>query len=144
MQRKGALHLKTITGKAAVITAAALILSACSSSYKVSSEEDAVSFLNSKNIAVAEGGSCKTVTIPEEFSDVYERYNDLQKSQGYDLSGYRSREAQVYTFSVISVRGEHTENTEAHVMVCDGKVIGGDISSPALDGGMCGFGRNEQ
>lgn len=100
-----------------------------------------MSFLNGKDIAVTEGGSCKTVTIPEEFGEVYERYNELQKSQGYDLSGYRSREAQVYTFPVISVRGEHTENTEAHVMVCDGKVIGGDISSPALDGGMTGFGK---
>ncbi|MBQ3841370.1 MAG: DUF4830 domain-containing protein [Ruminiclostridium sp.] len=131
--------MKRFTTAAALATAAALLFSACSSSYAVSSEDDIIAFLNSRNIAVTEGFTCKDVTIPEEFGDVYDRYNELQKSQGFDLSGYRSREAQVYTFGVISVRGEHTDNTEAHVMVCDGKIIGGDISSPALDGGMTGF-----
>ena len=131
--------MKRITRTAAAMTAAALVLSACSPSRSVSSEDDIIAFLNDKNIAVAEGCTRKTVTIPGEFGEVYERYNELQKSQGFDLSGYRSREAQVYTFGVISVRGVHAENTEAHVMVCDGKIIGGDISSPALDGGMSGF-----
>ena len=131
--------MKRFTVPAALITAAAVILSACSGSYSVSSEEDVSAFLKSKNIAVTEDCTCKDITIPNEFGEVYERYNELQKSQGFDLTGYRSRAAQVYTFGVISVRGEHMDNTEAHVMVCDGKIIGGDISSPALEGGMTGF-----
>ena len=131
--------MKRFISSACAAAAAAIMLSACASSLSVSSEEDIIAFLNGKNIAATQGAGCKTVTIPSEFGEVYERYNELQRSQGFDLSGYRSREAQVYTFAVISVHGEHTENTEAHVMVCDGKIIGGDISSPALDGGMSGF-----
>ena len=59
-------------------------------------------------------GSCtkKTVTIPDEFGEVYERYNELQKRQGFDLYRYRSREAVVYTFPVASVDGVHTDFTE--------------------------------
>ena len=120
----------------ALAAAAVLTLAACSRSYPAGSEAEITGFLNDCGIVTAGNASVKTGTIPAEFGDVYERYNELQKQQGFDLSGYRSREAVVYTFGVVSVDGEHTDFTEAHVMVCDDMIIGGDISSPALDGGM--------
>ncbi|MBP3855727.1 MAG: DUF4830 domain-containing protein [Ruminiclostridium sp.] len=121
-----------------VMLTGALIVSAasCSRRYSAKSEEDIIGFLSDCGISVAGDCTRKTVTIPAEFGDVYEKYNELQKQQGFDLSRYRSREAEVYTYSVISVDGGHTEFTEAHVMVCDETIIGGDISSAGLGGEM--------
>ena len=109
---------------------------ACAKTYPAKSEEDIADFLGSFGISAAGDGTVKTVTVPSEFGAVYERYNELQKQQGFDLSRYRSREAEVYTYPVAAVDGEHTDSTEAHVMVCDGIIIAADLSSPSLDGGM--------
>ncbi len=117
---------------ATVVFAAA----SCSKTYPAKSETDIADFLAGAGITVTESCTHKTVTIPEEFGEVYERYNELQKEQGFDLTRYRNREAEVYTFRVVSVDGGHTDLTEAHVMVCDGIVIGADISSPAISGEM--------
>lgn len=127
--------MKRIT--AFLLACAALFSAAsCSVTYPAKSKEDIMALLTSNGVSASEDCTEKTVTIPSEFGEVYEAYNDLQKKQGFDLSRYRSREATVYTFPVISVDGAHTDFTEAHVMVCDDKVIGADISSTAIDGGM--------
>ena len=121
---------------AAIIAAIILSFSSCSRTYPAANEKDLTGFLSDCGIEVT--GSCtkKTVTIPGEFGDVYERYNELQKQQGFDLYRYRSREAVVYTFPVVSVDGVHTDLAEAHVMVCDDTVIGGDLADISLGGGM--------
>lgn len=123
--------MKRFTVKAAIIAAAAVIclISSCAGTRTISSEEDVLSFLTDKGIAVTGDCTHKTVTIPQEFGEVYERYNELQKQSGYDLSRYRSREAEVYTFPT-------PDGSEVHVIVCDNAVIGGDIASLALDGEM--------
>ena len=111
---------------------------ACTKTYPAKTEDDIADFLSECGISVTGDCTKKTVTVPSEFGAVYEKYNELQKQQGFDLSRYRSREAEVYTYSVAAVDGEHTDYTEAHVMVCDGIVIAADLSSPALSGGMAG------
>lgn len=136
---KGVYFVKRITAFTAIFAltiSLVMSVSACGRSYTVRNEDDAADFLESCGVEVTGDCTIKEVTIPSQFGDVYEQYNELQKQQGFDLSRYRSREAEVYTFSVVSVDGSHTDFTEAHVMVCDGSVIGGDLSSPALDGGM--------
>ena len=132
--------MKRILIRTAVLMLAALVLciSSCGRTYPAANEQQIVDFLSECGISVSGQASVKTVTVPQEFGDVYEEYNSLQKKQGFDLSGYKAREAQVYTFDVVSVSGAHADFTEAHVMVCDNIVIAADISSPALDGGMCG------
>ena len=121
---------------AAIIAAIILSFSSCAKTYPAKTEEQIIDMLSECGIEVS--GSCtkKTVTIPDEFGEVYERYNELQKRQGFDLSRYRSREAVVYTFPAVSVDGVHTDFAEAHVMVCDDKVIGGDVAGVSLDGEM--------
>ena len=129
--------LRTVIAAAAL--SAALGFSACKKEYKAENEEQIESFLSDNGISVAGTPSCKSIYIPDTFGEVYENYNELQKKQGFDLSAYRSRDAEVYTYSVVSVRGEHKENTEAHIIVCDGIVIGGDVASVAMDGEMTGI-----
>ena len=52
-------------------------------SYILKTEEDRQQFIRDMGWETAkEYSSCRSVTIPEEFSDVYRGYNELQKQQG--------------------------------------------------------------
>lgn len=79
--------------------------------------------------------SVKTVTIPEKFSDVYKNYNRIQYEAGYDLSPYRGLKVTVYTYAVTPPDGYDGECV-LNMIVYNNRVIGGDISSPALNGFM--------
>ncbi|MBO6230681.1 MAG: DUF4830 domain-containing protein [Ruminiclostridium sp.] len=122
------------TAAAAIVLAVVISFSSCASAHPAKSESDITGFLSEYGVAVTGDCTRKTVTIPEEFGEVYEKYNDLQKQQGFDLYRYRSREAEVYTFDVVSVGGKHKSGAQAHVMVCDSVIIGCDIADTALSG----------
>ena len=77
-------------------------------------------------------------TIPETFNDVYTRYNNLLKENGYDLSPYKGKTCKRYTYLIPS------QNARANIIVCDGKIIGGDISGITLDGIMLPIKRKSQ
>ena len=70
------------------------------------------------------------VTIPESFNAVYERYNSLLKKGGYDLAPYKGKKCKRYTYLIPS------QNARANILVYNGKIIGGDISSITIDGIM--------
>ena len=69
-------------------------------------------------------------TIPSEFNDVWENYNILQKENGYDLGLYKGKKCKRYTYLIPA------KNARANIIVCEGKIIGGDISSITIDGIM--------
>ena len=75
-------------------------------------------------------------TIPTEFNEVYSRYNELLKTAGYDLSPYKGKTCKRYTYLIPS------QNARANIIVYDGKIIGGDISSITLDGIMIPIEKN--
>ena len=75
--------------------------------------------------------SSKEIIVPESFGRVYNQYNDLQKKAGFDLSDYKGRRATVYTYRMLN-----QPDTQIHLMVCDGVIIGGDIASVKLGGEM--------
>lgn len=75
----------------------------------------------------------KKLTIPQEFDEVYTRYNDLQRQAGFDLTPYRGREVTRYTYRVTD-GGQ--DNVFIHILMYDSKIIGGDIMSTGLDGFM--------
>lgn len=80
-------------------------------------------------------------TIPETFDKVYNNYNVLQKTQGFDLSLYKGKTVRRWTYKVTNYPGR--ADMRANVIVFDGKVIGGDVSSVAINGFMQGFSKNE-
>lgn len=80
------------------------------------------------------GGEMTVVTIPFEFSDVYANYNQLQLQAGFDLARYKGAEVERYTYSLGDFSAE--EYVVANLLVKDGKLIGGDISSRRLNGFM--------
>ncbi len=89
---------------------------------------------------VADAGSAETaeVTIPAEFDKVFAGYNELQKSQGLDLSKYKKKTVTRYTFTVTNYGG-YEGTVYANVLVYRGRVIGGDICSADVDGFIHGF-----
>ena len=104
--------------------------------------DDAAAFLQDCGWKIKTDGSCEEIVIPTEFDDVYERYNNLQKKQGYDLSAYRGEAVTKYTFQVLNFTeydGTPCDNAEAHVLVCGGEIIGGDVCSLSISGRMVGL-----
>lgn len=77
------------------------------------------------------------ITIPQEFNDVYQKYNQLQKQQGFNLEKYKGRLCKHFTYKVLNYNGNEAVN--ANLIVYKNKIIGGDISSVELSGFMHGF-----
>ncbi len=73
------------------------------------------------------------VKIPEEGSDVFSRYNNLQKSQGYDLTEYSGKKVMRYVYKVNNYPGA-TEPVYATLLVYKNKIIGGDVTDTAANG----------
>lgn len=83
----------------------------------------------------------RQIAIPQEFDDVYKNYNQIQLSQGYDLTKYAGRSAKRWTYVVRNYPevSENEDYVRINLIVCDGKIIGGDVCSIKLDGFMHGF-----
>ena len=85
----------------------------------------------------AEPIEIKDVTIPATFNNVYTNYNNIQKDQGLDLTPYAGKTCKQWVYAVTN----YPQNTDvrATILVVDNRVIGGDLSTAALDGFMTGF-----
>ncbi len=82
----------------------------------------------------------REVIIPSEFDDVYNKYNQLQIAQGYDLTEFSGERVKSWTFTILNYPGyENEEYIKTNILVYNGKVIGGDVCSVKLDGFMHGF-----
>lgn len=80
----------------------------------------------------------ESIRIPMEFGDVYTSYNELQKESGTDLRNYRGCECTRFTYTLQTENGEKRIN----LIVYRGRVIGGDISTAALNGEMTALSAN--
>ena len=78
------------------------------------------------------------VKIPTEQSPVYSRYNDLQKSQGYDLTQYAGKTVMRYVYEVSNFPGAE-QPVYATLLVYKNKIIGGDITNSAQQGAVQGL-----
>lgn len=78
----------------------------------------------------------ETVYIPKEFDSVWSRYNELQNLCGFDLSFYRGRSAKRHTFRVFNFPGLADTEAFINLLIVDGRFIGGDCFTVALDGVM--------
>lgn len=78
------------------------------------------------------------VKIPTDSSEVFDRYNTLQKSQGYDLSKYAGKNVMRYVYKLNNYPGA-TEPVYATVLVYKNEVIGGDVTDTAAKGHIRGF-----
>lgn len=84
----------------------------------------------------------REVTIPAVWNEVYEQYNDLQLEQGLDLAPYKGKKATIYTYQIYNY-GEGQPNIVADLIICEGKLIGGDVMCLELGGFMQGLKKND-
>ena len=78
------------------------------------------------------------VKIPTEQTPVYSRYNDLQKSQGYDLSQYAGKTVMRYVYEVKNYPGAE-QPVYATVLVYKNQIIGGDVTNTSEKGAVQGL-----
>ena len=86
--------------------------------------------------------SQNTVRIPGEFDAIYTPYNEMQLAQGFDLAPYKGKTVNRYCYAVLNYPLE--KQVVANLLVYEGKIIGGDLDSPALGGFMHGFAKEAQ
>ena len=105
----------------------------------LSSNDTRVQFLQSQGWEVTTSPTQSgQVRIPTDASEVFDRYNALQKSQGYDLSQYAGKTVMRYVYQVNNYP-DATEPVYATVLVYKNQVIGGDITDTSATGAIRGF-----
>ncbi len=119
----------------AVVAAAALIFF---SEAKDESEADEmftmpnnamrVEFLNKQGwIVKPDPVSKEDVVIPSVFDGVYAEYAALQTEQGFDLEKSMGKDATIIKYQVLNYP-DYPDNVVATMIICEDKLIGGDIS----------------
>lgn len=78
------------------------------------------------------------VRIPKQSTEVYARYNALQKSQGYDLTPYAGKTVMRYVYKIKNYPGA-TDPVYATLLVYKGTIIGGDVTDTGAKGVVQGF-----
>ena len=100
----------------------------------VSSNSARVQFLKNYGWEVAESPvESGQVRIPEKTTAVYDRYNALQKTQGFDLSQYAGKIVMRYVYKITNFPG-CTEPVYATLLVYKNEVIGGDVTDTCPGG----------
>ena len=105
----------------------------------LASNEGRVKFLKDLGWEVAaspkESGQ---VRIPESGDAVFDRYNQLQKSQGYDLGPYAGKTVMRYVYKIQNYPGS-TDPVYATLLIYKDQVIGGDITDTSAGGAVRPF-----
>ena len=78
------------------------------------------------------------VKIPQETTEVFDRYNALQKSQGYDLTQYAGKQVMRYVYEITNFPGAD-QPVYATLLVYKNQIIGGDITNTADKGAVQGL-----
>ena len=82
------------------------------------------------------------VRIPKAEDEVFDRYNELQRSQGYDLTKYAGKKVMRYVYRINNFP-EAKEPVYATVLVYKDRIIGGDITDTTPGGRVQGFAPSE-
>lgn len=103
------------------------------SDISVKTSKGRIEYLETLGFAVEEKTlSSASVTVPETFDAATEKYNVIQKMQGFDLENYKGKKVNSYTYTVTSLPdGTNFGNDEilATLIIYKNKVIAADICS---------------
>ena len=100
----------------------------------VRSNDDRIKFLRQFGWEVeSEPLSEAKLKLPAEFDGIMNEYNEIQKSQGLDLSKYKGNEVERYSYAVTNYPGYEGE-VVANVIVVKSRVVAGDVCSADPDG----------
>ena len=111
------------------------------SNIKASTESERLSFISQFGWEIDEDPVevCEVI-IPAEFDETYTQYNEIQLKQGFDLKTYAGMRVKRWTYCIKNYPGYENKNyIRINILVYDGLVVGGDVSSIELEGFMHGF-----
>ena len=129
----------TIIGIIAAVLVAVIMLfggedSTATAAPAISNNEARVKFLTDFGWDVTTSPvESSQVKIPDETSEVFDRYNALQKSQGYDLSQYAGKNVMRYVYQINNYPAAK-EPVYATLLVYKNQIIGGDVTDTAAKG----------
>ncbi len=78
------------------------------------------------------------VKIPRKSDEVFDRYNELQKSQGYDLSKFAGKTVMRYVYKITNYP-EASQPVYATILIYKDQIIGGDVTNTTPGGKIQGF-----
>ena len=109
---------------------------------KIKTNEDRVNFLSQFGWQVkSDPVSTEKVSVPDSFDKILMGYNEIQKSQGLDLSKYKGKELTRYTYEITNYK-DYDGVVYATVLMYRNKVVGGDVCSADASGFIHGFETN--
>ena len=141
--------LTVLVAAVAVVVLLALLLSGANKpsappeeagpSLDAGTNEERIAFLSSYGWTVEEApAETQEVRVPEEFNEVFTRYNQLQQSQGFDLTELAGKTLRRYVYTITNYPGG-ADNCYATVLVYKNKVVGGDVNCASQGGSMHTF-----
>lgn len=78
------------------------------------------------------------VRVPAPGNEVFDRYNELQKSQGYDLSAYAGKTVMRYVYQINNYP-DATAPVYATLLIYKNQIIGGDVTDTSAKGTIRSF-----
>jgi hypothetical protein len=78
------------------------------------------------------------VRVPEKGNEVFNRYNELQKSQGYDLNNFAGKTVMRYVYQINNYPNA-TAPVYATLLIYKNQVIGGDVTDTSAKGSIRSF-----
>ncbi|MBE6635349.1 MAG: DUF4830 domain-containing protein [Ruminococcaceae bacterium] len=100
----------------------------------INTEEDRKSFIEGFGIKLSEEKEeSESFVMPESFDRVMMGYNEIQKSQGLDLSKYARKKITRYTYKVAEYQG-YDGDVVVNLFVFRDRIVGCDISSSDPNG----------
>lgn len=101
------------------------------SKIEANTEQGRLEYLSSLGFEVQKNNPMsETSVVPKAFDKTYESYNNLQRSQGFDLTKYSGKKVKSYTYKVSSLPdGTKLADDEylATLIIYKDKVIGADL-----------------
>lgn len=95
----------------------------------IKTNEQRIAFLEGLGISVeAEPSEEKSFRLPDNFDRVTNSYNEIQKSQGLDLSKYKGKKLTRYTYKVTNFAKEGTD-AYASIFIYRNRIVAADVSS---------------
>lgn len=111
---------------------------------KLTTNEERVAYLQSLGWEV-ESEPIETLQflLPAKLEEPYRSYNELQLSQGFDLSACCGKQIARYTYAVTNYP-EQTGDVQANLYICEDTPAAGDVCSSGANGFQIPLIRSEE
>lgn len=93
-------------------------------SLKCDKDDEQCAFLEQFGLSPVKNTDSCEVTVPTDFNDTYEEYNELQKEIGLNLEKFKGKSVQKVTYEL-----ENSKTKYAVLLIYKGKVIGGHLTN---------------